>query len=391
LNELLEGVGFDEFVEGLCARFYRPRLGRPSLRPEVYSRALLVGFFVGIDSERGGGLNLRPYGLAFCVMIFCLSLCCLTACKKKDARSSGLKGADCCAAFQHSDPLPDQPPAGVTRLAVGGDSRDDHAGVVPWAFKEAGKRGAKAFFFLGDLELTPAEDELFLHKLPDLGNALFYPAMGNHEVETLGFVRMPAEESRHRVKEFKEKFVKAHGVNLAAINEVVAYSADLEGGLHLIALDNVSRKSEGFGSEQLKWLAADLDAANAAGKIILVGMHKGLAKNPVTTHAMDEDGPNAVQDSDAALALFKKYKVTMVFVSHSHMYAAYNQDGLEVRLTGGMGAPLVRGLAEADGGFHHFLLVDVRRAASSTPLFVQVVKFPGIQVRDDKDESEEIE
>jgi transposase len=53
LNELLEGAGFDEFVEGLSARFYHARLGRPSLRPGVYFRALLVGYFEGIDSERG--------------------------------------------------------------------------------------------------------------------------------------------------------------------------------------------------------------------------------------------------------------------------------------------------------------------------------------------------
>jgi len=31
LNDLLEGASFDEFVEGLCARFYHARLGRPSL------------------------------------------------------------------------------------------------------------------------------------------------------------------------------------------------------------------------------------------------------------------------------------------------------------------------------------------------------------------------
>jgi transposase len=53
LNELLEGAGFDEFVEGLCARFYHARLGRPSLRPGIYFRGLLVGYFEGIDSERG--------------------------------------------------------------------------------------------------------------------------------------------------------------------------------------------------------------------------------------------------------------------------------------------------------------------------------------------------
>jgi transposase len=53
LNELLEGARFDEFVEGFCARFYHARLGRPSLRPGIYFRALLVGYFEGIDSERG--------------------------------------------------------------------------------------------------------------------------------------------------------------------------------------------------------------------------------------------------------------------------------------------------------------------------------------------------
>src|SRR5467141_5280026 len=53
LNELLEGARFDEFVEGLCARFYHARLGRPSLRPGIYFRLLLVGYFEGIDSERG--------------------------------------------------------------------------------------------------------------------------------------------------------------------------------------------------------------------------------------------------------------------------------------------------------------------------------------------------
>jgi transposase len=53
LNELLESAVFDELVEGLCARFYHALLGRPSLRPGIYFRALLIGYFEGIDSERG--------------------------------------------------------------------------------------------------------------------------------------------------------------------------------------------------------------------------------------------------------------------------------------------------------------------------------------------------
>jgi transposase len=53
LNELLDGERFDEFVEGLCRKFYAPRYGRPSLAPGIYFRSLLIGYFEGIDSERG--------------------------------------------------------------------------------------------------------------------------------------------------------------------------------------------------------------------------------------------------------------------------------------------------------------------------------------------------
>src|ERR1700687_5219001 len=53
LNALLEADNFDRFVEGQCAGFYAPVMGRPSLAPGRYFRLLLVGFFEGIDSERG--------------------------------------------------------------------------------------------------------------------------------------------------------------------------------------------------------------------------------------------------------------------------------------------------------------------------------------------------
>jgi len=53
LNELLEAESFDEFVEGQCAKFYAAKYGRPSLTPGIYFRSLLIGYFEGIDSERG--------------------------------------------------------------------------------------------------------------------------------------------------------------------------------------------------------------------------------------------------------------------------------------------------------------------------------------------------
>lgn len=53
LNVLLEARGFDRFVEQLCKRFYADGIGRPSLPPARYFRLLLLGYFEGLDSERG--------------------------------------------------------------------------------------------------------------------------------------------------------------------------------------------------------------------------------------------------------------------------------------------------------------------------------------------------
>ena len=53
LNQLREESRFDEFVEGRCRRFYAEKRGRPSLPPGMYFRLLLIGYFEGIDAERG--------------------------------------------------------------------------------------------------------------------------------------------------------------------------------------------------------------------------------------------------------------------------------------------------------------------------------------------------
>jgi transposase len=52
LNSLLDKRGFDRFAEKICRRFYA-KTGRPGLPPGIYFRLLLVGYFEGIDSERG--------------------------------------------------------------------------------------------------------------------------------------------------------------------------------------------------------------------------------------------------------------------------------------------------------------------------------------------------
>ena len=52
LNEVLAEAGFDEFVERLCAPYYKEG-GRPGIPPGVYFRMLFIGYFEGLDGQRG--------------------------------------------------------------------------------------------------------------------------------------------------------------------------------------------------------------------------------------------------------------------------------------------------------------------------------------------------
>lgn len=52
LNAVLAEAEFDQFVEKLCAPYYK-KGGRPGIPPGVYFRMLLIGYFEGLDSQRG--------------------------------------------------------------------------------------------------------------------------------------------------------------------------------------------------------------------------------------------------------------------------------------------------------------------------------------------------
>ncbi len=52
LNALLAEAGFDPWIEELCEPFYA-KTGRKGIAPGIYFRMLFVGYFEGIDSQRG--------------------------------------------------------------------------------------------------------------------------------------------------------------------------------------------------------------------------------------------------------------------------------------------------------------------------------------------------
>ena len=53
LNRLLDESEFDMFVEELCEPHYANHLGRPGIPPGRFFRMLFVGYFEGLDSQRG--------------------------------------------------------------------------------------------------------------------------------------------------------------------------------------------------------------------------------------------------------------------------------------------------------------------------------------------------
>src|SRR5215213_10723445 len=55
LNALLAEAEFDHWIERRCQQYYQQaeKRGQPSIPPGVYFRMLLVGYFEGIDSQRG--------------------------------------------------------------------------------------------------------------------------------------------------------------------------------------------------------------------------------------------------------------------------------------------------------------------------------------------------
>ncbi len=53
LNAVLNAEKFDQRIEFICRKYYKSSSGRPSITPGTYFRMLLLGYFEGIDSERG--------------------------------------------------------------------------------------------------------------------------------------------------------------------------------------------------------------------------------------------------------------------------------------------------------------------------------------------------
>ncbi len=273
---------------------------------------------------------------------------------------------------------------------VGGDSRGDEGGVVRWAFQQAKAVGARGFLFLGDMEWSFACDGHFRkEQIEYLSPVGFYPVLGNHEVDWFGFIvgRVHGVEGTTDAERlFQKTFLGTRDTPVrSTFGDRVVYSVDLDKGLHFIALDNVS--GGGFDAEQLEWLERDLRAARSAPrtKHIVVGMHRPLVDNCTGGYSMAEDGDPGRSDSRQALKLFQRYGVSLIFASHVHNFAQFEQGGIKTYISGGLGAHLVSCRCGDCQKIHHFLQLDV----SESDIRVAVVRFPGRHVNSVNDEEDD--
>jgi len=150
------------------------------------------------------------------------------------------------------------------------------------------------------------------------------------------------------------------------------YYSVTKGNSHLIALDVDDHSIYGPGTDQYKWLEADLKKAQSTSKHIFVFFH--VAPYSIGSHGMNPE----VQEK--LCPLFIKYGVRIVFNGHDHNYYHTVRNGVTYVVSGGGGAPLYdaypdKGAIPGDRyeKVHHYCLVDVK----GDDVNVQVIRVDG--------------
>ncbi|MGA2192432.1 MAG: metallophosphoesterase [Nitrospirota bacterium] len=163
----------------------------------------------------------------------------------------------------------------------------------------------------------------------------YFLAPGNHEI------------NGRTAEDFYKQEVRQPGTGLY-------YSFDAGNCLFLV-LDSeqpghvakVEGEQYAFAEEQLK---------NSDKKFKFVFIHRPLYPGKFGMHLTDSLNSHK-ELRDRLESLFEKYKVTVLFCGHEHMYNRQYVNGVTHIITGGGGAPLYT--SDKRGGFHHYVLVSV--------------------------------
>ncbi len=187
---------------------------------------------------------------------------------------------------------------------------------------------------------------------------------------------MLSSPSRSRWADFLEKSkpitvpyfltVGNHDVNDKKSEELYKEEVDLPGNklyysftvgdsLFIVLDSNIPDQDKKIIGDQYKWLEQILSTSDKKYKFVFV--HHPLYPEKGRGHHYGGSLDQYPKERDRIQSLFVRYKVTMVFTGHEHLYLRKTVDGIMHIITGGGGALLYA--EEEKGGFYHFILVKV--------------------------------
>jgi hypothetical protein len=187
---------------------------------------------------------------------------------------------------------------------------------------------------------------------PMLRQGAFFPAIGNHELET------PAEYAEYSTRFFG-------GAGFDGATEHYRFES---GGVWFFSVDTQDPIT--LESPQGQWLTASLaDAATKPGfRFSVVFFHK-----PLVTCGDTSDDPVARAQLEP---IFIKNRVTLVLQAHMHGYERFTFPGITYVTTGGGGGIIVEpdknlardycGSRVASGNYHHATVFDLAAAGAAS-------------------------
>lgn len=177
---------------------------------------------------------------------------------------------------------------------------------------------------------TSTEFENFLAAV-DSSGVKYYCVPGNHDVVTT-----PVDE------------------NYRTYMGAPYQSFDYENS-HFVLIDN-STPSLGFYAAERSWVESDLEQARERDpQHIFAVCH--VAPGYPYSRMPDEEELAGMEANDFLVPILATGGVEELFCGHFHAYESYEEDGMLITITGGAGAPLH--MSEANGGYYHYILVEI--------------------------------
>lgn len=191
---------------------------------------------------------------------------------------------------------------------------------------------AKSVDFLiiaGDLtgSGTPIEFQRFNERMAASG-VKYYAVPGNHDVAT-----SPVSEGYARY------IGKPYG------------SFDYR-NTHFLLIDN-STPSLGFYASQRRWAADDMRKARQNGMENIIAVCHVPPRLPYSANALSDQSAG-MEANEMLIPVLSEGGAKTLFCGHLHTYRQYEEDGVDVTITGGAGAPL-----HGANSFHHYMVVEV--------------------------------